>query len=387
MHIGIDLTSLMPDRTGVDTVVRELVLALRTIDNQNDYTLFLNREDIAEFRTFLPPSFRPLAVSTRNRAIRAFAQQTWLPAACFLHSIDVLHSPAFLTPLVHAGTRQLVTVHDMTFFTLPEAHSSLHRSRVFRQAVKWSAHRADLVHVPSAATRSALLEQWPAVPAERIRVIPWGIADAFSPAHTEEIRRHRIQLGLPERFILFTGTIEPRKNVDTLIESYRRLMRNGGSDLHLVLAGRPGWNYQSVMGLLKAGDLRERVHYLGYVKQESLPWVYRAASIFVYPSQYEGFGLPPLEAMACGVPTIASKGSALEDNLHGAAELVEPAKPAVLEAALRKLLAEPPDARGARISAGLKRAREFSWTKTAHAMLTCYGEVSGFASGSPPPRR
>jgi glycosyltransferase involved in cell wall biosynthesis len=379
MHIALDLTSLMRYRTGVDTVVLELVLSLARIDRKNQYTLFINREDAAEFRRLLPPSFRLLVPSTRNRAIRAFVLQTVFPAACRLSSIDVLHSPAFLTPLFVAGTFQVVTIHDMTFFTHPEVHSRLHRNRLFTQAVKWSAHRANLVHVPSEATRTALMEQWPTIPEERIRVVPWGIASGFSPANAGEIQEHRRRMGLPERFILFTGTIEPRKNVDTLIETYRRLIRDGASDADLVLVGRLGWNYQSTLALLEAAELRGRVHYLGYVDKQDLPWIYRAASLFVYPSQYEGFGLPPLEAIACGVPTVTSRGSALEPNLREAAELIEAGNPAALETAIRKLLSEPAELRHARIRRGLERARQFSWTKTAQTMLDCYGQLSGCA--------
>src|SRR5262245_57303226 len=142
MHVGLDLTSLREHRTGVDTAARELALSLGRVDLVNRYTVFLNREDCLEFRSLLPPSFQILECSTRNRVIRGFVQQTFFPAACLFRSIDVLHSPAFLSPLFCPRARQLVTVHDLTFFTLPTLHSPLHQSRVFKHAVRWSAHRA-----------------------------------------------------------------------------------------------------------------------------------------------------------------------------------------------------------------------------------------------------
>ena len=377
MHIGVDLTCLMPPRSGVDVAASELVRGLARIDSRNRYTLFLNCEDFSEFRACVPSSFRLRGISLRNRLVRAFAQQVVLPVDCSLRSIDVLHSPAFIGPLFRRrNVRHLVTIHDMTFFTLGKAHSAFHRSRPFLAAVKRSALRADLINVPSTATRDAMIELWPDIPSSRVRITPWGLgAEFFRPASPQEVTEHRARLRLPERFILFTGTIEPRKNVDILIESYRRLIAGAASDAHLVLAGKLGWGYGPVTELLKSPDLQGRVHCLGYVPPEDLPWIYRAASLFVYPSAYEGFGLPPLEAMACGVPVISSRGSALETNLLGAAELTDPGDPAALLAAMRKVLSEPPPSRLQRIQIGLDRARQFTWTRTAETMLECYREL------------
>ena len=387
MHIGLDLTSLMRYRNGPDTATRELVLALARLDLVNRYTVFLNREDLAEFRPSLPENFRLAAWSTRNRAVRAFVQQTLIPAECRRSSIDVLHSPSFLTPILRGGARQIVTVHDMTFFSMPEVHSFLHRSRPFRRAVHWSAHHAGMIHVPSEATRFALLQQWPEIPAGRIRVTPWGISPEFHPADPAAINQHRGRLSLPGRFILFVGTLEPRKNLETLVAAYRRLVDAGDTVTHLVIAGRPGWGCESILSLLNSPGLRGRVLVLGFVAQADLPWLYRAAKVFVYPSCYEGFGFPPLEALACGTPVISSEGSALEENLRGAAELTVPGDSAALAMAIGRVLTESKDANMLRVKRGLDRARGFHWRNTAQLVLSAYYELNESAPDYSPRRR
>jgi glycosyltransferase involved in cell wall biosynthesis len=373
MHVGIDLTPLLPVQTGVDTFIREIVPAVVTLDRSVRFSLFVNREDLALFegRFAANVQLRPWCV--RGRAVRGVFQQLIFPVACRALRIDVLHSPSFVSPLIRGGARHIVTIHDMTFFTMPGLHLPFHRSASFRRAVKLSAHRSDLIQVPSEDTRRGVLLEWPAIAPERVRVTPFGIASEFRPiAKGEDLSEFRRRLGLPDRYVLFVGTIEPRKNVRTLVDAWRRLARD---DVVLLIAGYLGWDYRELLVEIEALERAGRARRVGFVSHMDLPQLYRAAELFVYPSLYEGFGFPPLEALASGVPVIASEGSALDDNLSGAAELVPPTDVEALADAICRLLAEAPAERERRIARGLVRAADFTWRRTAELLLECYRDL------------
>jgi glycosyltransferase involved in cell wall biosynthesis len=215
----------------------------------------------------------------------------------------------------------------------------------------------------------------PEVAENRVRVIPYGIDRDFRPADPVAVQAALKRLRLPERYILYVGSIEPRKNLPRLVESYRRLIADARITEHLVLAGRLGWNYQSLVRQVESTGLRDRVHLPGYIARQDLPLLYSGARLFVYPSVYEGFGFPPLEALACGVPTIASCSSSLAENLRGAAELVPPSDERALAIAIERLLQDE-RLRTEYREKGLARAGEFRWEKTARQTLNCYIELA-----------
>ncbi|MBL8294235.1 MAG: glycosyltransferase family 4 protein [Bryobacterales bacterium] len=371
MRVGIDLTALTAEPTGVDTYLREFVLALGRVDRSTQYQVFVNWEDLSLFRGRLPENFRLRAWCLRNRGIRAAFQQGVLPAACEALGVDVLHSPSFLAPRLRWRTRHLVTVHDVTFFTMPHLHSIMRRSVLFRYAVERSARVAHMINVPSKATLRDLLELWPDVDERRVRVTAAGIGAEFSCGESADVIKHRHRLGLPAEYVLCVGTIEPRKNLELLVGAYGQLQ----TGTHLVLAGRLGWGYEGLLAEVRKQNLADRVHVTGYVSPEDLPWVYRGARIFVYPSLYEGFGFPPLEAMACGIPVIATRGSALEENLQGAATLVSAHCADELAGAMVRLL-EDEQVRADHREAGLRRAAEFGWESVAKTIQECYRELA-----------
>lgn len=371
LRVAIDLTALLPRRTGVDTYLLELVKHLAKIDRQNLYTLFVNVADRVHFDGTLGANMNVRALSGRPKPLRLAFQQCVLPVASALAGFDVIHSPSFLLPLWRGRARHLLTVHDMTFFTRPALHNRLHRSSLFRRAVRMSIRRANMVNVPSNAVRRDLLRLIPEVPSDRVRVTPWGIHPRFCIAAQSEVSVEVARLGLPQPYILSLGTIEPRKNQLAILEAFRLLIASGETRLHVVLAGGRGWNTRAVMDAADSPDLRERIHVLGYVPDEALPWLYRGASLFVYPSIDEGFGFPPLEAMACGTPVIASRGSSLEENLRGAACLVSPGSSKELADAISELIGDPVR-RESLAQAGRERAARFRWEDTARLLLSCY---------------
>jgi glycosyltransferase involved in cell wall biosynthesis len=375
MKVAIDLTALLPQPSGVDKYLLQFVRHLGQIDAENQYTIFLNYEDRRVLHGQLPANFRPRPWCFRPRAGRLLFQQVALPAACASMDADVVHSPSFLMPYWRGKQRHLLTVHDLSFFSMPEVHSALHRSHIFRRALLGSILRAHLIQVPSESTRRDLLARVPQVPPERVRVIPYGVDACFHAAPADQVRREVRRLELPDAYILFVGNIEPRKNLPLLVESYVQLVADGAISEHLVIAGKRRWGAERILRRLNRPELRGRVHLPGYVSREDLPWVYRGARLFVYPSLFEGFGFPPLEAMACGVPTIATQSSSLEENLRGAAELVPPGDAAALTAAMRRLLCDE-DLREQRKKMGLERAAAFRWEQTAREILDCYRQLA-----------
>jgi glycosyltransferase involved in cell wall biosynthesis len=376
IHVAIDLTPLRPEQTGVDRYLKELVIHLGMIDRRNDYTVFLNIADRHVLDGELPPNFRIRACCLRPRPVRFVFQQAVLPAACATLGVDVVHSPSFVMPYCRGRQRHLLTIHDMTFFTVPHLHSRLRRSAAFRSLIAASIRRAHMINVPSRATRDALLQWRPSLPREKVRVTEYGVSSCFRPAPAEDVIKETRRLRLPESYFLYVGTIEPRKNVKTLIDSYRRVLVADRPTAHLVLAGKPGLGYEPLMAQMAAiPELQGRVHVLGFVSEDDLPWVYRGACLFVYPSLLEGFGFPPLEAMACGVPVVSTVGSALEENLRDAAELVPPEDSVALAMAIRRLM-DDHALRAQRRRLGFQCVARFRWENTARHVLACYQHLA-----------
>lgn len=374
LRIGIDLTALLPEATGVDTYLLELLDGLAAVDRRNRYTIFVNREDHHRLPT-LPESFRVIRSSVRNRLIRLGWQQAALPVVRAAKRLDVVHSPSFIAPLADRRARHVLTIHDMTSFTDPQLHEPLRRSRLYRAAIVASIRLASCVFVPTRAIRDDIVGLVPGVDPGRIRAIGHGVSHRFRPEAAKEAPTVRKLLGLPSSYLLFVGTIQPRKNLEGLLEAYRRLVLAGAIEEDLVLAGRLGWGFQPVMQLIQAPELRDRVHLLGYVDQRVLAPLYAGARALVYPSLDEGFGLPPLEAMACGVPVVASSVPALTENLSGAAELVPPRQPEALANAIARVLHDE-RLRERRRREGLARAKRFSWEQSARATLACYEDLA-----------
>jgi len=374
VRVGIDVTALVSHGTGVDSYVRGLMKHLIRAGTDHRLTFFVNYEDRALLNGEVPDNVRMVAGSLRPRPVRLAFQQLALPAAWRRLELDVVHSPAFLMPVVRGRPRHLLTVYDMTFFSLPQVHTRLHRSAAFRYAVRTSIRRADQLIVPSESTRDDVTRCLPTLSRERVEVIPPGVSQHFRPRADDEVRAVRERFELPRDYVLHVGTIEPRKNLRGLIDAYDRLVA-GGATAHLVLAGRPGGDLEALKSVLASRGLSDRVHLLGYVARQDLPALYSAARVFVFPSIYEGFGFPPLEAMACGVPTIAARSSAVAENLGGAAELVAPWDTEALAEAMRRLLRDE-DLRRRRRREGMERAASFSWQTTARKTLACYEEVA-----------
>lgn len=371
MHIGIDLTARLPVATGVDTYLEQLVLALGEVDRHNHYVLWVNCEDRLFFHQRLPGNFRVAARCLRPRPVRLLFQQVALPALAVAARCDVVHSPSFIMPMIRSGRRHLLTVYDMTSFSLPECHEALRRSAPYQWAILASLRRAHLVSVPSRSTRDEVLRLVRGFSPEKLRVVPPGIDAVFSPRSEAEIRAVTEKLGIRERYVLFLGTLEPRKNLPCLVEAFGRMVERSGRDEALVLAGNLGWESGPLLAAIEASGVPDRIRRLGYVAGADLPALLSGAELFVYPSLEEGFGFPPLEAMACGTPTVASETTSLTENLLGAAELVPPGDVGALAAAMERMLVDQ-GLRAERRRQGLERSARFCWELTAAQTIECY---------------
>ena len=374
LSIGIDLTARLPVATGVDAFLEQLVVALADADRTNRYTIWVNLEDRGFFDGRLPDNFVIAPRCLRPRPVRLLFQQLLMPALALVNRFDVVHSPSFIMPLLRGRQRHLLTVYDMTSFSRPECHEPLRRSRPYLWAILTSLRRADLVCVPSEATRAAVQRFAPAVDPARLRVVVPGIDPVFSPRGEAEVASVRRRYGLDRPYLLFLGTLDPRKNLVRLVQAFSRVLAGSDRSEELILAGHGGWDAMPLDAAIAGSGAADRIRRLGYVAADDVPALLSGAALFVYPSLEEGFGFPPLEAMACGTPTVATDTSSLAENLAGAAELVPPTDVEALTSAIERLLVD--DAlRSRRRRQGLERAARYRWHDTATATIGCYHEL------------
>ncbi|NOZ27369.1 MAG: glycosyltransferase family 4 protein [Chloroflexi bacterium] len=243
-----------------------------------------------------------------------------------------------------------------------------------------SVLRARRIIADSFSTRDDLVQTWN-IPSERISVVHVGVEKVYRPAPPEAVEAFRRRRGLPERFVLYLGTLEPRKNVIAAVEAFARwIQATGDRTTWLILGGAKGWYYEQIFSRVQELGITDRVRFPGYIPSAELPDWYRAAEVFLYPSLYEGFGLPPLEAMACGTPVITSNTSSLPEVVGDAALKVDPHDVEAIAEALARLL-EDADLRRQLREAGLERARLFSWERTARETIAAYH----LALGKTPP--
>jgi alpha-1,3-rhamnosyl/mannosyltransferase len=375
MKIAIDLTALLKHHTGVDVYMIELARHLEGLETPDSFIFLANFEDRAILRSLRNDRSSVVPVSFRSRAARFVAQQALAPAIAALRGTQVVHWPSFFMPFFRGKARHVITVHDMTSFSMPQHQVRLRSSLPYVKLLAASVSRADRICVPSHATRQELQQYFPEVESDRIRVIPHGVGEEFHPADAEQIAGVRAGLHIEWPYILYVGTLGRRKNLPHLLESYRNLIREGEIAEHLVLAGLRESGNPDILRKLESPELRGRVHLLGYVSKEDLPALYSGARLFVYPSLKEGFGFPPFEAMACGVPVVVSDAPALTENLSGAVEIAPLSDTNSLTCAMRRLLLDSRLHTHLR-EAGLERVKHFGWQRTAVETMRCYEELA-----------
>jgi glycosyltransferase involved in cell wall biosynthesis len=307
---------------------------------------------------------------TRRPLRRILWEQLALPILARRAQLDLLHGAVNVSPVLGLCP-SVITVHDLSFMRFPQAFPAIQRVYL-RTQVRRSARSARRVIAISQATKQDIIDLFQ-VPAERIDVVYNGVDAGFCQAPPEHVEAFRRRKGLPERYMLHLGTLEPRKNLVRLVQAFHqaRQQRRDLADAKLVLAGGKGWDYANVFQEVSRLALDDVVVFAGYVPDEELPWWYRAAAGFAYPSLMEGFGLPLLEAMACGVPAVTARVSSLPEVAGDAAILVDPTSVSELAEALVGLLTNNVLAEELR-QRGLARSAGFSWQRTAHETAVVY---------------
>ncbi|MGB8956124.1 MAG: glycosyltransferase family 1 protein, partial [Tumebacillaceae bacterium] len=357
MRIGVDARSLCGHKTGIGHYTDQILQQLARLDEHNEYFLYA-REDF---------NVEPGTEQRMNKRVRdgkpsfLWIQHT-LPRLLQEDRIDLYWGPNYAVPLIHpAETKIVMTIHDMVSFVYPE---TLPRKTVIhnRWGLPLYVRHAQHILTDSESSKSDIL-RFLGVGSPDITVTPLGANPRFFHAEGDAqaaLANHGIRFP----YVLSVGTLEPRKNLTGTIRAFARLVADGLTEHHLVVIGARGWKYGAIDDLLDSQPgLRERVHFLGYVSDEELPLIYREAALFVYPSFYEGFGLPVLEAMASGVPVITSTASSLPEVVGDAGVQIDPESIEQLSAAMKGLLLDERRANSL-AAAGRERAQAFTWSYT-----------------------
>jgi len=350
MKIGVDTQSTLGRKTGIGLYTSNLLRALRQVAPQHEY-VELSSGLTKELRTDQRLEWQQFGLPRRARAA----------------GVDLLHVTGFDAPW-WKPCPVVLTVHDLIGLLFPAnlpPISRLYWSRWLPRTIRW----ADRVIADSNHTKNDVSRLLGISP-ERIEVIHLGVDEKFHPVEDRKVLETvRDKYSLPKKFILCLGTLEPRKGLDTLIAALADLAVNNPCEL--VIAGKRGWYTQPLFQQVKALSLGQRVHFTGYVVEEDLGALYSLAHLFVYPSRYEGFGLPPLEAMACGLPVVCTDAASLPEVVGHAALLVPPDDPVALATAMRRLLGDGQLHTEMR-SRGMERATRFTWEETARRTLHVY---------------
>jgi glycosyltransferase involved in cell wall biosynthesis len=360
-HIGIDASRIaVAERTGTERYSYEVIAALAQIDRRDQITLYTNG---------VPAALPLLGPNTALRSIplRRLWTHARLGPAARRDRPDVLFVPAHVIPLIHPPAC-VVTLHDLGYLAFPEAHTARRRLEL-HLTTRWSLHAARRVIAISAATRSDLVRHYGADPA-KISVVHHGLSPAFRPVDPPTIAAVRARHQLNGPYLLYVGTIQPRKNLARLIEAFARIcaLPETPPDLSLAIAGRRGWLTAQIERQATDLGINDRVRFLGYVPDADLPALIGGALAFTFPSLYEGFGMPVLEAMACGTPVLCSNTSALPEVAGDAAILVDPHAVDAIAAGLARLVADAPLREQLR-TRGLAHAAVFTWERCARATL------------------
>ncbi len=379
MRIGIDISRTVEEKTGVGWYTSHLVQGVARVDRVNQYYLY------PCFWYCVPTGFRRVKYPKQrnfhlvdrwltHRAAREKWRDPELGGASTLGSVDVLHCTAYTAPPLHE-VGLVVTIHDLSFLTHAAFHEQANITFCTRECHR-AARRAAKIIVPSEATKRDVV-RYLHLDEDRIHVIYEAAGEDFGPVQDREAIRNVLAGHTIDRnYVLFVGTVEPRKNLRRLLEAFLHVVRTrpDGREL-LVVAGGKGWRNTDTHAFVQQSGLTDRVRFLGYVSNFDLRVLYSAATVFAYPSLYEGFGLPVIEAMACGCPVVTSRVSSLPEVAGDAGLLVEPTDVGDIATAVGTVL-DDRELRQKLRTAGLERAAQFSWDKAARETVRVYEQAA-----------
>lgn len=368
MHVGIDASRIaLLERTGTENYTYNLIEAIKAVDKLNKYTLYFNK---------LPQYFEVSQsnISTRYIPLPRFWTQIRLLSEILINPPDVLFIPAHTLPLIRRSRiKTVVTIHDLGSEFLP-AHHQFPQKHYINWSTKFACRYSDALIAVSQATKKDLITALNANP-EKISVVHEGIDKQFYfPKAVDEINKVRSHFGLTKPYILFVGTVQPRKNLKFLIECFAQSKLK---DYDLVIAGKPGWLYEDIYAAPKLFGVANGVKFLGFVDAQFLPGLYSGSSAFVFPSLHEGFGLPLLEALACGAPILAANNSSIPEVVGQAGLLFNTNNKKDFINKLEKLITSE-QLRASLKQEGRQQLKKFDWQKTARETIKVFEKA--FAS-------
>jgi glycosyltransferase involved in cell wall biosynthesis len=368
MRVAIDARKLHD--FGIGTYIRNVLRQLARLDQETEFVLLCHQPDLG-IGAQLGPNFRTVLEPSANYSLR---EQIRVPWTLMRERPDVFHSPHYVLPPA-VRCRSVVTIHDTIHLTFPQ-YLPNRLAYAYARASMWSAaRRSHRILTVSEASKRDILRFFD-VPEEKVVVVYNAIDERFSrEPDPESVARVRERFQLHQRFVLYVGNIKPHKNLVRLIGAFDAIRRDL-DDVKLLIIGDEISKYPALRRAVHEHKLHKQVRFLGYLPDDTLAILYRLASVFVFPSLYEGFGLPALEAMASGTPVVTSNVSSLPEVAGDAAVLVDPYETASIEEGIRRVLTTPALAAEMRRK-GLARAREFSWEQSVAKTWNLYREVAG----------
>jgi glycosyltransferase involved in cell wall biosynthesis len=381
LRIGIDVTAALAQGGGIGRYTRELVRAVVGIETAFHFRLFSARPPAQlPVPDPLPQAdhvtYRPAPLPEHWLYRLWYRLRLPLPVQLVTGRLDLFHSPDFVLPPVAGRIPTVLTVHDLSFIHYPHTFPQV-LVNYLNRVVPWSVGRATHILADSEATRRDLLDLWQ-VPAEKVTVLSLGVDESFQPAGNVAVTAVRRRYQLDDApYLLSVGTVQPRKNYQMLIQAFAAVAADWPHTL--AIAGGKGWLYDEMIAEIERQNLVGRVRFIGFVADDDLPALYTGADLFLFPSLYEGFGLPLLEAMACGVPVITSNASCLPEVVvgHDGAEtavLLSPHAPQPWSQTIRQLLDDAP-ARDRLRRLGRRQAAQYSWQRAARQLTTLYHQL------------
>jgi glycosyltransferase involved in cell wall biosynthesis len=373
MRIGIDASPILKERAGVGNYTYQLIKCLSRLDRVNQYVLFYCHHQNVRDRIMKleNPNFESRTIRFPIKIMKMFWASIRRPKVDrWVGKVDLYHSTAFyLNPITNG--KSVLTIFDVNFLAMRKFTLWSGRWHFAPKMKDYTKRCHHIITVSESSKREII--KYLNVPEEKISVIYGGYSDIFKPKTDDrlsgEVKR---KYNITGNYLLYVGTLEPRKNLKGLIQAYTQCQAK--KDFLLVLAGGKGWKYEHIFRLVDKLQLQDQVIFTGYVEEADLPGLYQGASLFVYPSFYEGFGLPPLEAMACGLPVIVSNTTSLPEVVGDAGVYVDPNDVEQIAFSIDTVLSDS-ELRRNLTQRGSERARLFSWEKTAKATLQLYEQV------------
>jgi glycosyltransferase involved in cell wall biosynthesis len=362
--IGIDVRKIQD--FGIGTYIRNLVRSLARIDLENRYLLLCRPPDRDLLRD-LPGNFQTVPESAPVYSMRELLSLSW---RLYRSRLDLYHSTHYVLP-AWIGSPVVVTIHDIIHLLYPDFLPSRFAFLYAQRMIRRSLNRGDRVIAVSQSTKSDLMQYFD-IDGSKIRVVHNGVEETFRQRlSSEELRRWLRNLGIEQPYLLFVGNPKPHKNLDNVVKAYARARHLGNLDAPLICVGARTGSEFKIRQRAEYLGIPDKVRILGHVAQEALPAIYQGASLFLYPTLYEGFGLPVVEAMASGVPVITSNTSALKEIAEGYAYLVDPLDIEGMAKAIANVMGDP-ERRAGLAERGLRRAADFDWDLTARQTLDVY---------------